>query len=133
MTEPGDGDKKVSVLVVEDEPSIRIALCMLLEFHGYNCMQAPNGVEAIAKMDGNPPALVVTDYMMPRMDGLSLAKEIRGNSRYDGVPVILISGIPPPSTVTTDLVDLVMQKPVSGSALTRAIQQVLGGRSDAQK
>jgi len=65
---------------------------------------------------------------MPRMDGLSLARAIRGDSRYADLPVILITGIPPPNTLTADLVDEVMQKPVGGGRLTQAIRRVLGGR-----
>jgi len=129
MTDKIEDKKKVSVLVVEDEPSIRAAICLLLEFQGYSCTQATNGLEAITKMDGDPPAVVVTDYMMPRMDGLSLAKAIRGDPRYAELPVILITGIPPPHALTTDLVDEVMQKPVGGGRLTQAIQRVLGGRN----
>jgi len=128
MTDNDQDKKKVSILVVEDEPSIRAAICLLLEFHGFSCTQATNGLEAITKMDGDPPAVVVTDYMMPRMDGLSLARAIRGDSRYADLPVILITGIPPPNTLTADLVDEVMQKPVGGGRLTQAIRRVLGGR-----
>ncbi len=129
MSEPRGKDDKVSVLVVEDEPSIRAAICLLLEFQGYICTQASNGIDALTKMNGSSPALVITDYMMPHMDGLSLARAIRSDSRNSDLPIILITGIPPPNTLITDLVNLVMQKPIGAAVLTQAIRQVLGERA----
>jgi CheY-like chemotaxis protein len=133
MSELTPKQTKVSVLVVEDEPSIRAALCLLLEFQGYRCTPATDGRDAIAKIDGAPPAVVVTDYMMPHMDGLSLAKAIRDDPRCAGVPIILITGIPPPNVMTADLVDVVMQKPVGGGVLMQAIQQVLSQRDPGRQ
>ncbi len=90
-----DKDNRTVVLVVDDDPDIRLALEMLLGYEGYGVWTAKDGEEALARLEaeaqkGRRPGVVLTDLKMPRLDGLGLLERIR--ARSDGPPVILISG-----------------------------------------
>lgn len=125
MDEPRRGTGTVTVLVVEDEPGVRSALCLLLELEGFRCIQASNGSAAMAVMENEGPQVVVTDYMMPHMDGLALAKALRADPRRAGLPVLLVTGVPPPECAAEHFVDKILEKPVTGERLTRAIRELL--------
>lgn len=84
MTEP-------EILLVEDEPSSSEALSFWLRLNGFRVTLAGNGEEALKRIDERLPAVVLTDVMMPMMDGLTLLRQIRSRSDLDGVPVVLMS------------------------------------------
>ena len=78
------------VLVVEDDERVRGALCDYLEELGYVPEPAANGVEAIERLDEHEFRLVVTDYKMPGLTGLEVAKQMR--ARDPSLPVVIVSG-----------------------------------------
>ena len=77
------------VLVVEDDPNLREAVCDTLELAGQAVVSAPGGEEALRLLDGQPVSLVVSDVRMMPMDGIALLKEIR--SRHAHLPVVLMT------------------------------------------
>jgi len=79
------------VLVVEDEFVISLNACMLLEDEGMLVDAAYDGAEALEMVASNPPDLIVTDYMMPTMDGLEMIETLRGQG-WQG-PIILATAI----------------------------------------
>ena len=80
---------KFNVLVVDDEPDKRQLLQIALEMAGYNVRTASDGVAALAIIEAQPFDLVVTDIMMPRMDGYEMVKRIRANPQTRFIPVII--------------------------------------------
>ena len=80
-----------TVLVVDDEESIRTILEMALEREGYNVLLAENSAEGIHLVQNNNIDLVITDIQMPGMTGNQLTKQIK--SIYN-IPIIGISGTP---------------------------------------
>ena len=66
-----------SILVVEDVPNLLELLETTLRFKGYPVMTAENGLQAMEKIAQEPPVLVITDILMPHMDGFSLAFRLR--------------------------------------------------------
>lgn len=111
-----------SILLVEDEVGIREAFALLLELEGYVVHLAVDGQEALDVLARSPVDLVVTDYMMPRMDGMTLARELQ--RRVGAPPVVLVtaaSGPPEPSTA----VAAVLIKPLDLDALLATIAKVL--------
>ncbi len=78
--------EQLSVLVVDDDPSIRDFLSFLLEDYGFRVSTASDGVEALQVVARDEPAVVVTDLMMPRMDGFELIERLR---RSSGVRAII--------------------------------------------
>ena len=70
------------VLLVEDEESAAEMLATLLELEGFHVTLAANGKRAIEVLEEAQPALIITDYMMPMMDGIEMAKAIRAMPAY---------------------------------------------------
>jgi CheY-like chemotaxis protein len=79
------------ILVVEDVPNILELLDVTLRFKGYPVITASNGEEALEIVSDQLPALVITDIMMPKMDGYTLAFNLRRNPRTSQVPIIFLS------------------------------------------
>ncbi|UCH60000.1 MAG: response regulator [Anaerolineales bacterium] len=79
------------ILVVEDVPHILELLEVTLKFKGYPVMTARNGQEALELMEREHPALVITDILMPKMDGYSLVQRLRTNPKTNQVPIIFLS------------------------------------------
>jgi len=81
-----------TILVVEDHPVMRPTLRDLLKLEGYEVITAVNGLDAIDKLRDKPVELVITDFMMPKMDGLTLLKFLRSDDRYAHLPILLFTG-----------------------------------------
>ena len=80
-----------SILVVEDMPQIRGLLEVTLRFEGYTVDSASDGREALEKIRQTRPALVITDILMPRMDGYALVYQLRKDPQTRDIPVIFLS------------------------------------------
>jgi signal transduction histidine kinase/ActR/RegA family two-component response regulator len=78
------------VLVVDDNADMRQHMRSLLEQH-YTVVTAANGKEALELIEARKPALVLSDIMMPVMDGIQLLKEIKSSKRHSQIPVILLT------------------------------------------
>jgi DNA-binding response OmpR family regulator len=79
------------VLIVEDVPDILKLLEATLTFKGYRVVTARNGQEALQCLQQERPALVITDIMMPRLDGFGLVHRIRINPETREIPVIFLT------------------------------------------
>jgi CheY-like chemotaxis protein len=79
------------LLVVEDVPNVLELLDVTLRFKGYPVVTARNGQEALEKIAQERPALVITDILMPKMDGYALAHRIRTNPETSDIPIIFLS------------------------------------------
>lgn len=77
------------ILVVEDEPIIAAAVAMAMTDEGYTVRTTRTGREALAALDETPADLIISDVMMPELDGLGLVSAIR--RRGDRTPVLLMS------------------------------------------
>lgn len=80
-----------TLLVVEDDPVLHDALCAVLQSQGYAVTRAANVYEALDILFSNPPDLVVSDVVMPKMDGHALLHRIRGNPLTRHTPVIFLT------------------------------------------
>ncbi len=80
---------KFNVLVVDDDPDKRQLLTVALQMAGYEVQTAENGQEGLDALAKNQPDLIVTDVMMPVMDGYEMARRVRENPRTRFIPVIL--------------------------------------------
>lgn len=82
------------VLVVDDEFGIAEILQAVLEDEGHHVQTAINGSVALERMAQQRPDLVITDYMMPVMDGVALLGRMAAEPRLDAIPVVLMSSLP---------------------------------------
>jgi CheY-like chemotaxis protein len=79
------------ILIVEDVPNILELLDVTLHFKGYPTVTARNGQEALECIAQERPALVITDILMPKLDGFALVFRLRNNPRTSGIPIIFLS------------------------------------------
>jgi CheY-like chemotaxis protein len=79
------------VLVVEDVPNVLELLEVTLRFKGYPVMTARNGQEALDCIFRERPAMIITDILMPKMDGYALAHAIRKDPRTRQIPIVFLS------------------------------------------
>lgn len=83
------GEKKKTILVVDDEEHIRLLYKEEFEEEGYNVLLASNGEDALALVENNLPDLITLDIKMPGIDGITLARKIK-EIKCD-IPVIFVS------------------------------------------
>jgi CheY-like chemotaxis protein len=79
------------ILVVEDVPNVLELLDVTLRFKGYPVITARNGQEALERINKDAPALVITDILMPKMDGYALAHRLRCSPQTRHIPIIFLS------------------------------------------
>ncbi|HEY1532436.1 MAG TPA: DUF4388 domain-containing protein [Polyangiaceae bacterium] len=79
------------ILVVDDSPTIRKVVSLILDAQGYVTVTAENGEDALAKIRDEPVDLVLTDFVMPKMNGYQFCREVRGDPTLRGVPIVLMS------------------------------------------
>jgi CheY-like chemotaxis protein len=79
------------ILVVEDVPNVLELLEVTLRFKGYPVVAARNGQEAMQLVEKEQPALVITDILMPKMDGYTLAYRLRNDPKTRSIPIIFLS------------------------------------------
>jgi CheY-like chemotaxis protein len=115
--------------VADDDKAIRDAVTWFFEFMGFEVALAANGIEALAVFLGSSLDLVLTDFQMPAMDGLSLASHIK--ERSPSTPVILLTGCDRETVwkkMERALVDSVIFKPFRLEDLQRTVQKALASK-----
>ena len=82
---------EVDVLVVDDEPCIRMTLSYLMKKSGYTVDTAKDGIEAIDKVQQQIPKLMFLDIMMPRKDGYEVLDSLKKNVNFKNIYVLMLS------------------------------------------
>ncbi len=80
-----------TVLTVDDSASIRQMVAFTLKSAGYTVIEAADGEDGLAKAKSNAVNLVLTDQNMPKMDGLTLIKSLRGLPQYRATPILMLT------------------------------------------
>ena len=83
-------DTKATILLVEDEELLRAGVQEVLEIQGYKVITAPDGEQALACLAAQTIDLIITDLVMPKMDGVDFVKQLR--KIKPDLPVIVVSG-----------------------------------------
>lgn len=112
-----------TVLLIDDEPDICHIWSMLLEMEGLATIAASNGADGLTKANTHRPDLIITDFMMPMMDGLAVCRAIRRSEHFKGIGIILWSAAR--NIDAGDLADLVVEKPVELDAFLAHIRRLL--------
>ncbi len=79
------------ILIVEDVPNILEFLSITLRFKGYPVITARNGEEALQAIATEKPALIITDILMPKLDGYAMVQKLRLNPETSQIPVVFLS------------------------------------------
>jgi len=126
------------ILIIEDSPTQAAQLQYILERHGFSVEAATNGREALSRMAEKKPALVISDVIMPEMDGYELCRRIKNDDRYRDIPVILLTSLAESLDVIRGLecgADNFISKPYNEEYLLSRINNMLmerrsGGSAD---
>ena len=81
------------VLVVDDDPDVRLFSVTVLEENGYTPLEAANGDEGLKVIKKQKPELVILDVLMPRQSGIRLYRELKTDKALKDLPIIILSGI----------------------------------------
>jgi DNA-binding response OmpR family regulator len=118
-----------SVLVVEDDPSVRGLLQTLLAAEGYDVVTASDGLAGLVKATSSRPSLVLLDLMMPDLGGVRVLEEMRDDPELADIPVIVVTGkidaIPGMRELLGE--DNVFLKPFAVGELLGRVLDVTGG------
>jgi signal transduction histidine kinase len=123
--------RPAEILIVEDSPTQAERLRYLLEESGYTVRVAGDGAAAFAAVRDRLPALVITDVVMPGMDGYELCKAIKSDDELGDVPVILLTSLAQPEDVVRSLAcgaDNFIRKPYDERYLLSRVSNILTGR-----
>jgi len=124
--------KNPEILVVEDSKTQARWLGLLLKQQGYETTVAYDGKEALEMLSGMMPDVVVTDIMMPEMDGFELCRRIKEDDKLGGIPVILLTALSDPSDVLHAIkcgADNFITKPYDPDFLLSRVEQTLKNRA----
>src|SRR5665647_800412 len=119
---------KVEILIAEDSPTQAARLAHLLEQHGYSITAAGNGRKALALMERRKPTLVISDIVMPELDGYGLCKAIKADEKLKDIPVMLVTTLSDPQDVIRGLecgADTFIRKPYDEHYLLARIDYLL--------
>mgnify|MGYP000386893079 CR=1 FL=1 len=117
------------ILVVEDDSKLRHLFCTVLRKHGYTCTEAENGQAAIDVLDNTYIDLIISDIMMPVMDGYEATAEIRKVSA--SVPIIAVTAYAfaqDEQRIINSGFDAYTAKPINGKILKDKISTLLTHR-----
>lgn len=119
-----------AILVVEDNPEMRDFIKMIL-CPNYRIIEAADGKEGIRMANLHSPEMIITDYMMPVMDGMDMARQLRGNVATSHIPIIILSAKTDHESKITGMetgIDDYIEKPFSADVLRARIKNILARR-----
>lgn len=134
---PINGDKinRQIILVVEDNPDVRAYISEQLESK-YSVIQAVNGEDGIVEAQEAIPDLIITDVMMPKMDGIEFCKELRKNEKTSHIPIIMLTAKASLDEKIEGLetgVEAYLTKPFSTKELTVRVSNLIHQREQLRK
>ena len=117
------------ILVVEDDPELRAFYRQVLTISGYTVIAVEDGIDALRRIETDPPDLVILDIELPRLGGRDVQQELAAHTATRHIPIMVVSGT---DTKTLDPAAFVciLRKPVTAERLLEAVEDCL---SDAAK
>ena len=129
------------ILLVDDDPDILDAITMILESQGYQVVTARDGVEGLASLRAEKPAMMILDLLMPKMDGFAVCKELQDPrwARYRDIPILILTSVREEASrrryeLETGLeldVDDYVEKPVSPDILLERVGRLIKKKEKA--
>jgi|ERR1700744_2531571 CheY-like chemotaxis protein len=114
------------ILLVDDEPELLEAWSFALQSVGYDVERARDGGEALQAIEHHPPDLLITDLMMPGMDGEDLCRAVRENPQWADIPILLHTSAYVGPTIG-ELWNFVLRKPAVIETFLSTIENLIHG------
>lgn len=124
-----------TLLIVEDNIEMREFICMILR-EDYNILEAENGLKGLKMALEKQPDLIISDYMMPIMDGIEMVKTLRSNMQTSHIPIIILSAKTDEESKIKGFdtgADSYIEKPFSADILRARINNLIERRKDLQR
>lgn len=121
-----------TVLLLEDNPSVRELIKVLLETEGYAIIEASDGQDGLTKAEELKPDLMILDLMMPGLDGENVLRKMRRHSKLSKVPVLVVSGKYESLDALRNLIghENIFPKPFEPSRMLDRIGELIGYPDD---
>ena len=122
---------EMEILIVEDSPTQALKLQQFLEDNNYRVSVALNGVEALSYLQECTPKLIISDIVMPEMDGYELCRKIKSHDRLKSIPTVLLTTLSEPEDIVNGLAcgaDNFVTKPYDENLLLSRIQYILANQ-----
>lgn len=120
-----------TLLLVDDDRNFLRALRLVFEIDGYRVLTAHDGVDAMALAAAQRPDAIVTDLMMPGVDGLELCRRLKAEWPTLRIPIVMLTATFPLPAQGDWPWDVLLSKPVSAALLRRVVDSLLSGRTAA--
>jgi len=126
------------VLIVDDDPDVRLFNTTVVEESGYTPIEAANGEEGLKIVKKDRPDLVILDVLMPKQSGIRFYRELKTDKSLIGIPVIMLSGVAKRTFLRSQKAltefgdkpvpepENYLEKPVEADELAREIKKFLG-------
>ncbi len=126
------------ILIVDDDPDVRLFSQAVMEENGYNPVMAENGKEGEEMIRKDPPDLIILDVLMPKESGIRLYRNMKTSKKFKNIPIVILSGIAEKSFLRSQKVltefggdpvpnpEAYLEKPVDGEKLADTIKTILG-------
>ena len=113
------------LLLVEDDDGARKSLAALLRLDGWTVSTAADGIDALTQLTADKSIdIIVTDYMMPRLNGLEVIERIRSNPEFPRASVVLVSAADLPQELRRQA-DAFLSKPLDAQAFKRTLLRLV--------
>ncbi len=119
------------ILIVDDCPDTCFMIQVILELNNFDVDIAGSAALGLSKIRNSPPNAVITDNMMPDMDGCEFLRCIRTSNDYDYLPVLMVSGFDEEYIIANSQYkfDAFIQKPIEPNHLVETVNQVLNSKA----
>jgi DNA-binding response OmpR family regulator len=120
------------ILIVDDEPNIVVPLEFLMKREGYEVAIAADGQAALDALEEKAPDLVILDVMLPQMSGFDVCRHIRGDARWRGLKILMLTAKGRDSEMQKGLdlgADAYVTKPFSTRDLVVSVRTLLGANA----
>jgi len=121
-------EKRPRVLIVDDDPALRTLVSFSMGKAGFNAATAADGEAALAEVRRRRPDLIISDVLMPVMDGLELRQELMRRWQYASIPFLFLTARDQPEDILTGLrlgVDDYLTKPINVQVLVQKARNLL--------
>jgi DNA-binding response OmpR family regulator len=127
---------KEKILVVDDEPDVVRILSKSLMIDGFEVITANDGLECLAKVENEPPDLILLDNIMPNMDGQAVLKKLKASKETEEIPIIMVTALADEKDITSaqkgGAIEYVV-KPFDYNVLLKQIKQTLKSKCKSVK
>lgn len=116
------------ILLVEDTVDLRVSISELLTMENYGVTESANGEDAMVALKRVHPDLIITDLLMPKMNGFDFIKLVRSDLKWKNVPILVFSAMPPQENEKKVLelgANLYLKKPSTLTALIDAVNKLI--------